>query len=109
MKQRPLLMFLSDDTICMAGKLALYQWERTENNSMKREAGRTCLSVSLSHPNAPVRSLSLSEDLLLVGEFKAERCIRGCHIKCECFPLSNLITDFMEASAGTLRDRVKGL
>lgn len=23
----------------------------------------------------------------------AERCVRGCHIKCECFPLSNLITD----------------
>lgn len=50
--------------------------------------------MSLSHLDPPVHSQSLSEDLLLVGEFEAERCIRGCHIKCECFPLSNLITDF---------------
>lgn len=61
---------------------------------MRRKAGRTCLSVSLSHLDPPVRSQSLSEDLLPVGEFVAERCVRGCHIKCECFPLSNLITDF---------------
>lgn len=61
---------------------------------MRRKAGRTCLSVSLSHQDPPVRSQSLAEDLLLVGEFVAERCVRGCHIKCECFPLSNLIIDF---------------
>ncbi|TKS70666.1 Suppressor of tumorigenicity 7 protein-like [Collichthys lucidus] len=35
-----------------------------------------------SHLAPPVRSQSLSEDLLLVGEFVAERCVRGCHIKC---------------------------
>lgn len=78
----------------MAGKLALYQEEQTENNSRRRKAGRTCLSVSLRHLDPPVRSRSRSEDLLLVGEFVAERCVRACHIKCECFPLSNLITDF---------------
>lgn len=50
--------------------------------------------MSLSHLDPPVRSQSLLEDLLLVGEFVAERCVRGCHIKCKCFPLSNLITDF---------------
>lgn len=87
-------MFLSDATICMAGKLALYQYPGTRSNSIRRKAGRTCLSVSLRHLDPPVRSQSLSEDLLLVGEFVAERCVRGCHIKCECFPLSNLITDF---------------
>lgn len=52
------------------------------------------MSLCLRHLDPPVRSQSLSEDLLLVGEFVAERCVRGCHIKCECFPLSNLITDF---------------
>lgn len=87
-------MFLSGDTICIAAKLALYRWKGTENNSNRREASRACLSVSLSHLDPPVRSQSLSEDLLLVGEFVAEQCVRGCHIKCECFPLSNLITDF---------------
>lgn len=78
----------------MAGRLALYQQNRTENNSVKQDTGRTCLSVSLSHLDPPVPIQSLSQDLLLVGEFEAERCVRGCHIKCECFPLSNLITDF---------------
>lgn len=78
-------MFLSDDTIHTAGGLGLYQYEGRENK-------RTCLH--LCHLDPPVHSQSLSEDLLLVGEFVAERCIRGCHIKCECFPLSNLIMDF---------------
>ncbi len=88
------LMFLSDETICMAGKLALYQLEGTENNSTRREASRTYLTVSLSHLDPPVRSQSISEDLLPVEKFVAERCVRSCHIKCECFPLSNSIIDF---------------
>lgn len=87
-------MFLSDETVCMAGKLALYQLEGTESDNKRCMARRTHLSVSLSHLDPPVRSQSLSEDLLPVGEFVAERCVRTCHIKCECSPLSNLIIDF---------------
>lgn len=47
-----------------------------------------------SDGGAPVRSYGLSQDLPAVWEYLAERCVRPCHIKCECFPLSNLITDF---------------
>lgn len=46
----------------------------------------------LSHSDPPVHNQSLCKDLQLVGEFVAERCVRRCHIKCKCFPLSNLIT-----------------
>lgn len=86
------LTLLSDDTICTAGKLALYQSETTENNSIKQE-GLVSLSPSviwthLSAVRAPQKICCW------LGNSKAGRCIRGCHIKCECFPLSNLITDF---------------
>lgn len=47
-----------------------------------------------SDGGAPVRGYGLSQDLPAVWEYLAERCVRPCHIKCECFPLSNLITDF---------------
>lgn len=72
----------------------LNQQEQTENSGVKCKAGWSCLFVFLSHLDPPVHSQSLYKDLLLVGEFVVERCIRACHIKCKCFPLSNLITGF---------------
>lgn len=68
----------------------------SESTTRTREQMHTSsrTGASLGDPGPPVRSYGLSQDLLPVWEYAAERCVRPRHIKCECFPLSNLIMDF---------------